>query len=148
MIVLGHWPPDEYKSLHNVHDLARTIQLTGRGMGSSYHICNLCCMKSLVTNLWCSLLMISRCWSWLCRSSRCWISPWARMSSSRCWISPWSRSRCCISPWARSSSLCCISPASSLEIPYIIQNIYKVVISVCLSDHNSATHRPICLKFW
>ena len=26
--------------------------------------------------------------------------------------------------------------------------IYKVEIFVCLSDHNSETHGPICLKFW
>ena len=26
--------------------------------------------------------------------------------------------------------------------------IYKVVISVCLSDHNSKTPGPICLPFW
>ena len=26
--------------------------------------------------------------------------------------------------------------------------IHKVVISVCLSDPNSGTHWPVCLKFW
>ena len=39
----------------------------------------------------------------------------------------------------------------SLNMRYILWyyiSIYKVVISVCLSDHNSGTIGPICLKIW